>query len=172
MHKRTTHKQPTHNHPIPNKLLNVFVFALCGNGRFLTVQEKDGTDKGKWGLPGGGLKSGEQPFKGAQREFKQETGHNLPYITHVKHHDFIRARTYFGQTDYRFGSFPSNNNEIMDWRFMKISKLIEFGKDGFRIVTDTDEFTLRPSFRKSLIDMIRYDENFSSFIEPYVSRRK
>lgn len=164
--------RPTNTHPTHTQLKNVFVFALCGNGRFLTVQERHGTDKGTWGLPGGGLESGEQPFKGAQREFKQETGHNLPYITRVEHHDFIRARTYFGQTDYRFGSFPSNNNEIMDWKFMKISELIEFGDDGFKIVIDSTDFTLRPSFRKSLIDMIRYDENFRRFIEPYVRWRK
>ena len=171
-HKHPTHNHPTHNHPTHTELLNVFMFLRCGVGRVFLEQENEGDDKGKWGLPGGGLKLGEQPFKGAKREFKEETGHNLPDITPVKHHDFKRARTYFGQTDYRFSSFQSNNNEIMDWKFMKISDLIEFGKDGFRIVTDTDKFTLRSSFRKSLIHMIKNNENFCSFIEPYVSRRK
>ena len=172
MHRRPTHKHPTHKHPTHTELLNVFVCLLCGVGRLLLVQEKKGTDKGKWGLPGGGLNSGEHPFKGAQREFIQETGYILPRINQVEHHDFKRGRTYFGQTNYIFDSFPSNNNEIMGWRFMKISELVEFGKDGFRIVTDTDKFTLRSSFRKALVDMIKDSEKFRSFIEPHVSWRK
>ncbi len=44
--------------------------ALFYNNQIYLVQEKDG----RWNIPGGGIKTGENSFQAAFREFKEETG--------------------------------------------------------------------------------------------------
>ncbi len=48
--------------------------VLEKDGRFLLVEEKQKTCKGKWNIPAGGLEKNESLIEGAKREIYEETG--------------------------------------------------------------------------------------------------
>ncbi len=48
--------------------------VLEKDGRFLLVEEKQKTCKGKWNIPVGGLEKNESLIEGAKREIYEETG--------------------------------------------------------------------------------------------------
>ena len=67
----------------PSKKMNKAGFALVVNGsnEVLMVQHKDGKRAGKWGLPGGETKRGEQRREAAARKVYEETGIIMtPYL--------------------------------------------------------------------------------------------
>lgn len=52
--------------------------------------EKDPHTPGKWEIPGGRLKSGEDPFEGLKRETMEEIGLNIEILNPLKVHHFTR----------------------------------------------------------------------------------
>ena len=135
--------------------------------RVTMVKGVDGT----WTIPGGAAEHGETSYETALREFEEETGKKLrQFLKNGQHNYNGHTDIFYGKTNERFLPFIPTS-EILERRFVKIKKLIEFSKDGFKIVSDSPEFILRPVFRRSLIDMIATNVHFREFITPHVSKK-
>lgn len=147
---------------------NAFIFLITNKNKVLLVQEING----KWGLPGGMLNIGENPFNCMLREFKEETTFDLPQLYNYNKFDYHNhSRIYYNKTDVKFNKFEPKfvlNNEIKDLKYFKLNDL--FNYDGLNITINLN-IILRKEFIKSLNEMI-IEKSFKSFIIPYLSIKK
>ena len=67
------------------KIITAKVLVQDSEGRFLAIKNSDDREKsaGKWELPGGRLKYGEDRFKAAKREMKEEFDLNVEEVKDV-----------------------------------------------------------------------------------------
>ena len=95
----------------------------------------------KWMLPGGMLdKSDKNPFYGMKREFKEETGCNLPKLIEPIYSYIYNDHTkiYIARTKDKIGQFIPNN-EASDMKNVKIEDLS----------LSNNKYKLRNSVKKS-----------------------
>ena len=104
----------------------VFLFTGHRLDRVLLLRNH----KGKWMLPGGMIDQGETPFQAMKREFKEETGCNLPWISGVKKFDFHgHTWIYLAYTFNVIGPFKVNS-EAAAMKFVKIKDIFDYDLRG------------------------------------------
>ncbi|MEK7520291.1 MAG: NUDIX hydrolase [Patescibacteria group bacterium] len=108
--------------------VNVSVIGVVEhNGKFLLVQQaRPETVKGKWGLPGGKVDTGESFHEALHREVKEETGltvvqakylgcmHGIPPVS-VKHIFKVAAR----------GEVKTPPDELLDAQWLSLPEIIK-----------------------------------------------
>lgn len=106
------------------QLLGVNLLALNDTGEVLLVRHSYGS--GKWTLPGGGLKRGEQPALAMQREIAEELGCTVQQLTELG----INHRTLHGApcashifSARLIGQPDPDWREIVEARFFPLSAL-------------------------------------------------
>ncbi|MCQ8188922.1 NUDIX hydrolase [Streptomyces rugosispiralis] len=57
--------------------LRISAYAVCVEGGRILLARWTGGDGKQWGLPGGGLQHGEDPYDAAVREVEEETGYTV-----------------------------------------------------------------------------------------------
>ena len=100
----------------------------------------------KWGTPGGILNHKENPWKGMNREFKEETTIELPEVKNIdnspgkiKYIDVNNTRVYIGYTPDCFKKLISkdykieNSNETDKWGIPKLTDIFNNPKSKFYI---------------------------------------
>lgn len=133
-----------------NFVRHVFCMVQLSCRSFLLVQ---GTD-GNWGPPGGNVKKGEKSWDAVEREFREETGSNLPRLdgkplgstTHEPlefqwAHRSSTSGFYCGSSNASYRDFSRN--------FCKSKEIIDIGaftvQELWQLVHGTHaDFTLRP----------------------------
>lgn len=124
------------------------VHAICKiNNQYLFVQERDET----WSIPGGKVKSGEDPLTGLIREVKEEAGINsrplgliAVYHTSRKYNEQIIARTHFifeiEPIDPTLKSLPDKESLKAEWiNTEKISLLMLRSPDILNLIAEYEK---------------------------------
>lgn len=66
-------------------LAGAFAFLFDHSDRFLLLEEREGTKKYMFDLPGGTLQPNEEPTAGLRREVLEETGIEIGTVSHLCH---------------------------------------------------------------------------------------
>ena len=94
---------------------------LTPNGSVLLVK---GRHSGKWSFPKGHPNEGETEFETAERETMEETGLRLsPYFDRIVH---LATGTYYLVKTPELNVCPTDQNEVMDTRWIPLSKIKTF----------------------------------------------
>ena len=117
-----------------------------GNTHILFVRLK----KSKaFGTPGGRMERGERPFEALRREFREETGHKMPFIENIKRIDYGNTRIYYGYTNDRTivrRRLHNGETDLVCWRSYAGAKDVVFGR--------SNRYYIRQCVRESLKYMI------------------
>ncbi len=104
----------------------VLLFTKC-NGEISVLLGKETYEK--WGPPSGGLNPGEDPAKGAEREFVEEVGHDMPS---AKHDTSFRYRNVYVKCLYtdtcveaKIGPKAKKPNEFLELTHIPMKKLYD-----------------------------------------------
>ncbi len=114
--------------------VRAYTFIESG-GKVLIV--KNWLSRGEWSLPGGGIKAGENPRKGAVREIFEETGiifqpNELEELTYGELKYVINSKRYVLYSA-RLKEQPKINKqkyELLDARWVEINQLQEMQVNG------------------------------------------
>lgn len=104
---------------------HVILFTACGTGasravNIMLVKES----YGKWGIPGGGKREGEDIEMTAKREFEEETGHTLPEFKLKETFRHNNSYIILGFTEEciepKFGSNPAMKSRGDDTKILEL----------------------------------------------------
>jgi 8-oxo-dGTP pyrophosphatase MutT (NUDIX family) len=121
----------TLNDSVDSNIKNAVLIVQIPNGDIIIVRNSKTKE---WMLPAGSLNSGETPFNGALREFKEETSFNLDTSKlnlpikyyDIKHSNNSKTRIIKVNTSQEFGTYDKTNvyqNETDDLEYISISKI-------------------------------------------------
>jgi 8-oxo-dGTP pyrophosphatase MutT (NUDIX family) len=104
------------------------------------------TQDNKWMSPGGHIDGDETPLDAMIREFKEETGFDLPKTQTLKSYDYNKhTRIYYGVASHQFPKFE----------ITKTKKPYEVSEIKYVLYKDIFDYDLKTYVRNSLIDMMK-----------------
>lgn len=127
----------------PHRVAFVLIRARNDEGKWrylLQLRAEDTNNGGTWGLPGGGLHIGEEPWTGAQRETAEEMGTlplSDPKMTFVREQGSKTVYTFLVEIPEQFR--PTADGETSQ----------EIGGWGWFSRKDVAELPLHPAFRRT-----------------------
>ncbi len=91
------------------------VFVISPGGKILAVSRKD--DPNDFGMPGGKVEPGEEPWEAATRECKEETGLDAKLISYIPFHDQIDDNGYHCYTFKAVvdGNINTDEDGVVRW---------------------------------------------------------
>ncbi|AGF85684.1 hypothetical protein QJ854_gp098 [Moumouvirus goulette] len=129
------------------KIQNVVLYLFVQSGNYiLTVTERSG----RVGFPSGRVEKGDHNiFKSIKREFKEETGHEMPIIENIRRFIYKESTAiYVAKTSNKIPTRlgPKSDGEIISIRLTKIS-------DIKKSLNGKANFTLRSCAHKSTLEL-------------------
>ncbi len=128
----------------------ILLFTKCGSKvNIMLVKE----NYEKWGAPGGGVAPGDKtPLDTAKREFKEETGYEMPTLEKEESLRFRNAFVLLGYTkeciEPKFGKFKrKGDNEILELRHVPCDEIYKW------ITEPTPETAIRNVFISMLMEL-------------------
>nr|AEX63238.1 hypothetical protein mv_R1036 [Moumouvirus Monve] len=126
---------------------NVVLYLFVQSGNYiLTVTEKSG----RVGFPGGRIENKDNSvFKAIKREFREETGHEMPHITNIRRFIYKDSTAiYVAKTNSQISTNlgPKTDGEIISIRLTKVMDII-------KSINGQTNFNLRSCARKSTLQL-------------------
>jgi len=107
-----------------------YLILFPSNGNKLFLEKHTRNDY--WELPGGGVETKDKGshFSAMKREWKEETGIDLPWLNKKKNFNIGHKHYYAAQTDSTLSSLPSNGrlhgkwDEVNRWTLMTVDQAL------------------------------------------------